>query len=102
MPKYVVKIKLTFLAETIVQVDNDKKQTELQAAKLIAEAQTAAIARENLENIGAEYAPIIFRLAEMKTLSIGRHTNASIQQPEPLIITSKEMTTIDLKEERVE
>jgi hypothetical protein len=78
-------------------VEKSNTQTELLEAKLIAEAETATIARQNLNNEGAEYAPIIFRLAELKSLSIGKTPG-----PEPLIITSKEMTTIDLKEERVE
>jgi len=106
MPKYAVKIKLTFLAETIVQVDKTNKTKELTDAKLIAEAATAKIARQNLENKGSR-APMEFRLAEMKTLTVGTHTNASIKQPEPLIITDPESTTIshlgpfvrDLKDE---
>ena len=99
MPKYAVKIKLTFLAETIVQVDKTNKAKELTDAKLIAEAATAKIARQNLENKGSR-APMEFRLAEMKTLTVGTHTNASIQQPEPLIITTDEMTTTDLSQPR--
>ena len=85
--KYAVKIKVTFLAETIVQVDNDKKEAELLNAKLIAEAETAKIARQKLENKGSR-APVEFRLAEMKTLTVGRqsykglYTNESIKQPQ--------------------